>query len=357
VGVALVVAALELSSACSSSTPATPSAECEQLAGAPHPTADSCDALRLAKAVGFECSSDDAFPTEDERLNEGRARFDEAFQALGADGPACLRSMITVERTDSAFLFRAACMLLDDHPSRESLGSAADALERLDLAKVQRAMWVNRVMRLALQDVDTTALAEKYLVFPNVEDSAPTPISAPRPYTLGRDYGAVFLVGGLRADRADDVLVRALRRAEPEVRQAAALAAAFAATPACFQALRRDAMPNDFPWAVRSEIARALTRRTPPPPPPMLRYSREQVLADLAETAGGHMASSTGSAGFRESAAATLGRGDVELVRSARRRSMTSVRFESFESYRFFTDILYDVIDRYDLYADERRGS
>ena len=367
---ALVVTAALFFACAGGRVPGTPASN--PPAAAAHAIPPECDELLRAKAQAFDGTAEDSFPSKDASLNDGRLRFALIFHDMGVAGTRCLRAMMDAERTDSAFLFRAANMLLEIHrgelgdrfaqepvagDDREaSMKAARSALARVDLRRVQRFTFVDDCVMLARHGIDTGELAEKYLACEAVEDDMPTRVGAQEQNRLGRDYGALFLYGTMPAARADEYLVHALRRPEPYARSSAALAACMNATPACFAALRIVEGRRDFPEGIRKEIEFALIRKSVPVTDSG-GWSREEIIDSLHKTVQDSFCIDAGGAGFLDSAISTLRVEDVDLVREARRHSIQHAHEVSLGQYLFLTKVLYGLINRYDLYADARRGS
>ena len=100
-------------------------------------------------------------------------RFRKLAESQGERGVRCLRAMLKSESRDSFFLFDGASLLLHVDDSPPSLAVVSEAAGRSDLGEINTAGYVELVLELAQHGVDTSALAEKYMRYPEVDGDIP----------------------------------------------------------------------------------------------------------------------------------------------------------------------------------------
>lgn len=300
--------------------------------------------------------------TEQQQLakEEQIAHFRSLAASQGERGIRCLREMLKSEHRDSFFLFDGASLLLHLDDSQPSLSVVSAAAGHSDLGEINAANYVELVLELAQHGVDTGALAEKYVRYPQVDGYIPE-----RSLAVDRASGATFLYGSMSTERADKYLARLLAAEENFVRGTAALELALDMTQESFRALAGLSTIDDLPEYARKEVIEVLAYH-PPADNFIPAYSREQVLARLhslprsAEQMAAELNKENpvlGIAGDEpliRSAIATLGAADLEILREARRTALISVSEESLSEYAAYTEVILGVINRLDLYKEYR---
>lgn len=287
-------------------------------------------------------------------------RFRKLAESQGERGVRCLREMLKSERGDSFFLFEGASLLLNLDDSQPSLAAVSEAAGRSDLGEINTANYVELVLELAQHGVDTGALAEKYVRYPQVDGFIPE-----RSLAVDRATGATFLYGSMSAGRADQYLASLLAAKPAYVRGTAALELALNMTEESLRALAGLSGIDDLPDYAQKEVVQVLAYHAPPDNV-IPTYSRAQVLARLhalPKSAGeleaelkkdDPVVGIAGDEPLIRSAIATLTPGDLETVREARRLSLRSVSDESVNEYAAFTRLILGVINRLDLYKEYR---
>ncbi len=287
-------------------------------------------------------------------------RFRKLAESQGERGVRCLRGMLQLEHSDSFFLFDGASLLLHLDDSQPSLAVVSEAAGRSDLGETNTAGYVELVLELAQHGVDTGALAEKYMRYPEVDGDIPE-----LSLRVDRATGAIFLYGSMSAERADKDLVPLLAAKEADVRGTAALELALSMTLESYRALAGLPGLDHLPEYVQKEVVESLayqalgTNVIPT-------YSREQVLVRLhtlprtAEQMAAELKKENPVVGiaddepFIRSAIATLTAADLETVRESRRAALMSVSDESLYEYAAYTRVILGVINRLDLYKEYR---
>jgi len=286
-------------------------------------------------------------------------RFRRLAESQGERGIRCLREMLRSESKDSFFLFDGASLLLHLDDSQPSLAVVREAAGRSDLGEINTAAYVELALELAQHGVDTGALAEKYMRYPDVDGDIPE-----RSLTVDRATGAIFLYGSMSAERADQDLVPLLAAKESYVRSTAALALALNMTQESYRALASLPGIDNLPEYVQREVVESLVYHAPDGNV-IPTYSREQVLArlhTLPRTAQqmeaelkkeNPVVGIAGDEPFIRSAIATL-TADLETVRESRRAALVSVSEESLNEYAAYSRVILGVINRLDLYKQYR---
>ena len=287
-------------------------------------------------------------------------RFWKLAESEGRRGAACLRQMLKSESGDSFFLFDGATLLLHLDDSQPSLAAVSDAAGRSDLGEINAAGYVELVLELAQHGVDTAALAEKYMTYPDVDGYV-----AEHSLALDRATGAIFLYGSMPPERADKNLVPLLDAKEAGIRGTAALLLALNMTRESYRALAGLPDFDSLPEHARKQVVAALAYHAPSEKS-IPAYSREQVLARLrslprtSEQLEAELRKDSPVVGiandepFARSAIATLSAADLETVREARRAALLSVSEETLYEYAAYTRVILGVINRLDLYKEYR---
>lgn len=287
-------------------------------------------------------------------------RFWKLAEMQGQRGVACLRTMLKSESTDPFFLFDGATLLLNLDDSRPSLAVVRDAVERSDLGEINAAGYVELVLELAQHGMDTGALAEKYMRYPNVDGYV-----AEHSLAVDRATGAIFLYGSMPPERADKYLVPLLNTRDPEICGTAALQLALNMTRDSYRALAALPGIDDLPEPARKQVTAALAYHAPLGKV-IPTHTREQVLARLRalprtpEQMESELKKEKPMVGiaddqpFIRSAISTLTAADLVTVREARRAALLSVSDESLYEYMAYTRIILGVINRLDLYKEYR---
>jgi hypothetical protein len=287
-------------------------------------------------------------------------RFWKLAETQGQRSIPCLRMMLKSESMDSFFLFDGANLLLHLDDSQPSLAAVSDAVERSDLGEINPAGYVELVLEMAQHGMDTGALANKYMRYPNVDGYV-----IEHSLAVDRATGAIFLYGSMSPEHADKSLVPLLNVKEPEIRGTAALQLALNMTRDSYRALAALPGIDDLPESARKQVTAALAFH-PPLGKIIPTYTREQVLARLRalprtpEQMATELKKEKPMVGiaddkpFIRSAVSTLTAADLDTVRAARRAALLSVSDESLYEYMAHTRIILGVINRLDLYKEYR---
>jgi len=286
--------------------------------------------------------------------------FRRVAESQGERGVRCLREMLKSEANDSFFLFDGARLLLHLDDSQPSLAAVSAAAARSDLGEINPVSYVELVLELARHGMDTGALAEKYVLYPNVDDYV-----AGHSLPVDRATGAIFLYGSMTPERADRYLVPLLGVKEADVRGTAALQLALNMTYESYRALAALPGLDSLPEYAQKQVIAALAYHAPADRE-IPAYTREQTLARLRtlprslEQMQAELNKESPVLGIANdepmvrSAIATLNADDLGTVREARRTALMSVSEDSLNEYAAYTRVILEVINRLDLYKEYR---
>jgi hypothetical protein len=293
--------------------------------------------------------------------------------ASKANGAECLRMLLSRDRNDGFFLFNGALLLHSLDSSNEGRKTVAEAALAANLGEVDAAGFVELALRLAREGEDITALAEKYMRYPDVDAYLP----AHGGMKLDRKAGAVILYGSMAPGASNKSLAGLLSAPEPYARSAAAWMLAFQLDETAFKALKSLADTPGLEESTRQYVQQMLTvKQVEVEAKP--RFSRQDVLRILRaiphtkeefdkiseQSAAGQdgddednepLYGIAGERDFLRSAVATLTPTDIEELREHRRRSIHGVSDESLYEYFAYTGLILDLINRFELYKEHRR--
>ena len=348
----------------------------------------TCDILLVAKSkvYGFR-------PTQlDESQIDAKSKEIDAFwkqaQSAGADGTACVRSMLQDEKSDHFFQFDAASFLYQGDHSPETLLLVRDSIAQADFQEIDAANYLSLAVSLAQDGVDIGPLAARLLRYPNAVIRVPE-----QGLELDSDTAALFLYGSMKPAISTKALIPELQAPESFVRAGATHLLAEQLTEESFRALSRwDGLARVEEEFRRNDIL-AVMKYQPPNEADLAhsKFSREQVLqmiaalphtgAEFTDVKGKKSANFdkqmrdkkatqeqisaaiaegepiygiANHTAFMNSAVATLQAGDFELLRTARRKALFNVSDQSLEEYLAFTQVMIGLINRLDLYKEFR---
>jgi hypothetical protein len=357
-------------------------------ASASQPPPVTCESLRAAKsqAYGFR-------PTQlDESQIDAKGKQIDAFwkqvKSAGPDGVSCVRSMLQADSADHFFPFDAASFLYQADRSPETLLLVRDSIAQADFQETDPANYLSLALALAQQGVDIGPLAARLLRYPNAVIRVPE-----QGLELDSDTAALFLYGSMKAAAATNALIPELQAPESFVRAAAAHLLAEQLTEESFRTLSRwDGLSkieeefrlNDITAVIKYQRPNEADFAHP-------RFTREQVLQTIAALphSSAEFSDVMGNKGaafdkrmrdakatqeqisaavaegepiygianhtaFINSAIATLQPGDFELLRTARRKALFNISYQSLEEYLAFTQVMIGLINRLDLYKEFR---
>jgi len=312
--------------------------------------AATCDDLEAAKRTTYGFRPSQLSPEGREAKIRPLDAFWERVKARGPEGLACLRAMITADASDGYFAFDAASLLASLDQSPSSLAVVEVGLARTDLDEIDIAAYIRMVVGLIHAHHDVEKLAQKYLRHPKVD----TQIAQHGGMLLDRDGGGIIIYGSLPQPTADRYLAAALRLPEPYARATAAKLLAVSLSEPALRALKT------FQWMSlgaqdRQLIEHFVTRR-----PSMVSgsgtKSRQEVLDALARIPGygGDFWGFASNEELLASGILRLEAGDLDILRDARRRSITGISDEALGEYFAISAVMVGVINRLDLYHDLR---
>lgn len=348
----------------------------------------TCDALRAAKSkvYGYHIVqlTEDQIDAKSKELDA----FWKQVQAAGPEGVACIRALLTEEKTDHVFQFDAASMLFPADHSPETLTLIRDSLAQADFQESDPANYLSLALDLSQAGADIRPLAAKLLLFPNA-----TIHISEHALDLDSDTAALFLYASMDSTQASNALIALLQAPEPFVRAAAAHLLAEQMTEESFRALSRwdglskieeDFRRNDIQSVMSYQPVNSTDYASP-------KFTRDQVLQtiaglphtrqefdDVMATKGAafdqemrerkasqeEIAKAVADGmpiygiadhtAFIHSAIATLQPADFDTIREARRKSIYNISDESLSEYLAYTQIMLGMLNRLDLFRDYR---
>jgi hypothetical protein len=238
---------------------------------------------------------------------------------------------------------------MEEDTSAASANIAAEAIQRADLQDIDVAGFLNLYVRLNRAGADVGPLAVRFIKQPQVSGFVPQ-----HNLQIDRNVAAMFLFGSLSADQNDRYLLPLFKEPNKETREAAIYMGTATLTPAALKALKaldRSTISKELGRVIDSVLTRHSVKIDAKP-----KYSREQILAKLKKFP--EMDASDyeehESEEIDKSIILTLTKDDVLALRDARARSFTSVSDESLYRYRDLTTLLLTLINRLDLYSEDR---
>jgi hypothetical protein len=289
--------------------------------------------------------------TKEERVQRTRdvERFWTVVRSYGSAGVACLRLSLGAECCDSFFLLDGTKLLLNLDETGASLECASKALARVDLDKVPMIEYASLLLRLSARKVDIGSLAAKVINRPE----ALICLDA-HAIRIDRVGMTLLLYGSMPDEQATQYLATLAESERRDVRIAGGVGLAANMSAEAFKALNRLRQSDGI-----SEAAPAictfngnLTVEGPPAPD----SSRETVVRYL-ESVPNFDSAFAGFASSRDlvnTAVSSLTEADIETVRRARRRSIR-LSDEAYDEYLALSSVLRGLIERLDLYREDRR--
>jgi hypothetical protein len=257
----------------------------------------------------------------------------------------CLVARMEDPNADTWFLYDAGALVASHDHSARTNALVLRGCEQVDLADADLEDWIHRLTRLALQDVDIAAAAERWLRYPGAAYVVPQ-----HAFTVRREEGAFFLYGSMREDQATQALVKI---ASDKMHPARELALSFLsnlATPESDSAFRAMDL-GGFPARAQTTARAALANRPKFQPRNPPKSTREQIMAMLQPAADqGDFSkflqlSEEISDGERD-VVTVMGPSDLPLLRKVRRAMAASGNPHLMEVYPYFTGIILTIQNR-----------
>jgi hypothetical protein len=258
----------------------------------------------------------------------------------------CLTAEMEGPSADSWFLFDAGSLLvkLDHSPRTNQL--ILRGCERVDLDDVALLDWVDRLTTLALQDVDISGAAERWMQYSHASYVVPR-----HAFTVKRPEGAFFLYGSMDEALAAPALMKiASDPANPQRELALSLLGKLATPEAdnAFRSVDLNGFSSQVQTAAHSVIAnRPIFYRRDPP-----KSTREEILAVLRSIADQRdfrpfMELVVKTPDGERDAVTVMKPEDLPLIRKARRAMAASGNPHLMEDYPYFTGIIWTLQQRH----------
>ena len=257
----------------------------------------------------------------------------------------CLIAEMQAPGADSWFVFDAGSLLakLDHSPRANPL--ILRGCEIVDLEDIALADWIGRLTTLALQDVDISVAANRWMRYAHASYSLPQ-----HAFTAKRRDGAFFLYGSMDETLATQALLRiASDPMHPERELALSLLGGLAtpAADAAFRSVDLTGFSAEARSGARSMITNRPTfeRRTP------AKSTRAELLAAFRPIADRRdfrpfMEKIAKVPDGERDVVTVLGREDLPLIRKVRRTFAASGSPDLINDYPFFTAIIWTLQNR-----------
>jgi hypothetical protein len=254
----------------------------------------------------------------------------------------CLIAEMEEPGADSWFLFDAGGLLanLDHSPRANRL--ILRGCEIVDLDDVALEEWVLRLTSLALQDVDISTAAARWMRYPHASYVVPQ-----HAFTVKRPEGAFFLYGSMDERFAAPALLKiASDPVHPERELALSLLSQLA-TPEADDAFRSIDL-SSFPAQVQSAAHAAIAQRPTFKPRNPPKSTRQEILAVLQPAADHRdfrpfMELVEKVPDGERDFVAVMKVEDLPLIRRARRAMAASGNPHLMEDYPYFTGIIWTL--------------
>lgn len=312
--------------------------------------AQDCRALQQLRAQTYGFRTSQISKEQREQKTADLERFWSQVKKEGNAGVECLREMLRNQSGDPFFLFDGSSLLFQLDKSETSTDAIVQALSGTDLKEVDPAEYLRLLIALRHEGVDIGPLALKYLAYPKVDVYLPEPAMK-----LDRKSGATLLYGSMPPVLASRYLIAALDAKEEYVRSTATYVLALQMTEDSFKALHGLAQKNALPEENRSDVL-IILKYQKPSPVSTVRLSRREVLEKLTQIPA-YDESFPGVAGnteFQASASAILTDVDLPALLTARRKSVRGISGGFLDEYLALSNILLEVINRFDVYQAYR---
>jgi hypothetical protein len=263
-------------------------------------------------------------------------------EANPAEMVPCLIAEMDGPAADSWFLFDAGGLLANlDHSARASR-LILRGCESVDLEDVSLIDWVRRLTTLALQDVDISRAADRWMRDPRASFVLPQ-----HAFTASRPEGAFFLYGSMDEALAAPALLKIASDPSHPQRELALSLLGGLATPAADDAFRSvdlSGFPARVQSAARSVIASrpVIERRDSP------KSTREEILTVFRSIADRRdfrpfMELVEKVPDGERDVVTVMGPQDLPLIRKVRRAMAASCNPHLMEDYPYFTGIIWTL--------------
>jgi hypothetical protein len=310
--------------------------------------AETCNEISQAKLATYGFRPSQMNRSEQQKKSVQMDAFWNRVKAAGPAGIECVRGLIAAEKTGTYFLFDAASLLNTFDASGASDDAIEDGLLRTDLVDVDMSGYIHVALALSHRGRNISKAAARYLHYANVDTYLP----AHGGYKVDRTTGAIMLYGSMHPEQVDEALIPELNAAEQSARDTAATVLALNMTARSFGELATlDTTKFSPKTQEHIRAIRTYHRVTVTPP----KYSREQILAKLRRFPElDPDIDEAENKALDNSLYATLLPEDLPTLREARRRLVQGVSNESVEGYQEMSRILYNVINKLDLFSQDR---
>jgi hypothetical protein len=312
------------------------------IAKAQEPCASFADSIK--RTYNFRPS---ALKTDAER-NEKSADMDKVWATVKADKSRlvpCLRQALEDPGTDPWFRFDGSNLLVSVDPSEANKRAQIRNYALVNLEDVDLQIWVSTLAVRGFEGFDTSAAAERWLLYPEASYSLPLHGG----FQVDRPTGALFLFGSMDENVATPALIRIVNSPNHPGRDIAMTLLADQATAESLQALRQVDISR-FPSQGRTFIEKELNHPDLFEPRAKPKNSRPEFLSAFESLLNGKPDSflelvSRVPDGEKD-VVAVLTAADLPLVRRVRRRMIAGGNQHMIDYYESFTKIIKTIMFR-----------
>jgi hypothetical protein len=285
--------------------------------------------------------------SERERKSEAMDRVWNLVKANQAEMLPCLRAALQDPKADRFFLFDGSNLLVSLDPTNESKAIQIQSYATVDLADVDLRVWVVVLANRALEDLNTTSAAARWLEYREASYFIPEHV-----FSVGPLEGALFLYGTMPESRATPALAKIASDSSHRGRAYAIRLLMDQATPESLQVLRNldpKGLTQNQKKGLEAFFAKprvVIARKEP-------KTSRAEFLPAFEQLADGNWERFLDlvekvSDGEKD-VVAVMKSEDLPLLRRVRRRVIANGSPHAIEYYLSFTEILRTLMMKYEL--------
>ncbi|MFC1475343.1 hypothetical protein ACFLQG_01720 [Candidatus Zixiibacteriota bacterium] len=261
----------------------------------------------------------------------------------GKEGIECLKKMLIDNKDDDYFFCEGSYLLFSLDQSDESIELIKNSLRKIDLKKIQKLDYINILLLLSNNGVDIGELAEKYMIFKDVEKPAYSFL-----YELDRISAGVFLYGSMPCSTSEKFLTELMNSKKEYARTTASILLAMNLNENSLRILDSLNKQDKIPKMAKMNLKGFLKTSTYDPKFAP-KYTRDEIIEKLKAVPDFSISSDPA---FKQSAIHMLMGNDMELVREARRKCLYHLSDERLYDYYSYSGILNGIIYRLKLYQN-----
>ena len=302
----------------------------------------ACSELRSAVKSTYDFKPSKLTEAQQKKKSAEMDKVWNLVEAHPAEMAPCLMAEMEGLDADRWFLFDAGSLLQKFDHSPRANRLILRGCQLVDLDDVALLDWVQRLTALALQDLDISGAAERWMRYPHASYVVPQ-----HAFTVKRSEGAFFLYGSMNEALAAPALLKiASDPAHPE-RELALSLLAHLVTPEsddAFRSVDLSGFPAQVQTAALSEIASRTIFKPRNPP----KSKREEIVAAFQSAAnqrdfGLFMKLVEKVPDGERDVVTVMKPEDLPLIRKVRRAMAASGNPHLMEDYPYFTGIIWTL--------------